>query len=46
MTAVGVYVVFVTARKSMRLALDRRRYARWDAEWDLVEPQWSARFGR
>ncbi|WP_328224179.1 Rv1733c family protein [Streptomyces sp. NBC_00310] len=46
MTAVGVYVVLVAARKSMRLALDRSRYARWDTEWDLVEPQWSARFGR
>ncbi|WP_371582145.1 hypothetical protein [Streptomyces sp. NBC_01314] len=46
MTAVGAYVVFVAARKSMRLALDRRRYARWDTEWNLVEPLWSARFRR
>ncbi|MFD9122612.1 hypothetical protein ACFU6M_15280 [Streptomyces bottropensis] len=46
MTGVGVYVVFVAARQSMRLGLDRRRYARWDTEWDLVEPLWSARFRR
>ncbi|WP_405996751.1 universal stress protein [Streptomyces sp. NBC_00829] len=26
--------------------LDRRRYAQWDAEWDLVEPRWLARFRR
>ncbi|MDW4911235.1 hypothetical protein RB628_39540 [Streptomyces sp. ADMS] len=46
MTAIGVYVGFVAARKTLRLVLDRRRYARWDTEWDLVEPQWSARFRR
>ncbi|BBC29623.1 hypothetical protein SGFS_009170 [Streptomyces graminofaciens] len=46
MTAVGVYVGFVAVRKSMRLVLDRRRYARWGTEWDLVEPLWSARFRR
>jgi len=46
MTAVGVYAGFVAARKGMRLALDRRRYAQWDAEWDRVEPLWSARFHR
>jgi hypothetical protein len=46
MTAAGVYAGFVGARKGMRLALDRRRYAQWDAEWDRVEPLWSARFHR
>ncbi|KUO15980.1 Rv1733c family protein [Streptomyces dysideae] len=46
MTAVGVYVGFVGARKGMRLALDHRRYAQWDAGWDRVEPLWSARFRR
>ncbi|WP_328766661.1 Rv1733c family protein [Streptomyces sp. NBC_00286] len=46
MTAVGVYAGFVAARKGMRLAFDRRRYAQWDAEWDRVEPLWSARFHR
>ncbi|MPY56026.1 Rv1733c family protein [Streptomyces spongiae] len=44
MTAVGVYAGVVATRKGMRLVLDRRRYAQWDAEWDLVEPLWSARF--
>lgn len=44
LTAIAVYTGFVAGRKGMRLALNRRRYARWDAEWDLVEPLWSARF--
>ncbi|WUP31079.1 hypothetical protein OHU10_04925 [Streptomyces europaeiscabiei] len=46
MTAGGVYIGLVAARKSMRLALNRRRYAQWDTEWDLVEPLWSDRFRR
>lgn len=46
MTAAGVYAGFVAARRGVRLALDRRRYAQWDAEWDRVEPLWSARFHR
>jgi hypothetical protein len=40
--AAGVYA----ARAGMRHVLDRRRYAQWDAEWDLVEPLWAARFRR
>lgn len=32
------------ARAGIRAVLDRHRYARWDAEWELVEPHWSARF--
>jgi len=44
MTAVGVYAGFVAVRKGMHVALNRRRYAQWDTEWDLVEPLWSARF--
>ncbi|MDX2691951.1 hypothetical protein Sipo8835_11185 [Streptomyces ipomoeae] len=44
LTAVAVYAGFVAGRKAVRLALNSRRYARWDAEWDLVEPTWSARF--
>ncbi|MCD9876353.1 Rv1733c family protein [Streptomyces guryensis] len=44
LTALGVYVGFVAARKGVRLALNCGRYAQWDAEWDLVEPLWSARF--
>ncbi|WP_052862882.1 Rv1733c family protein [Streptomyces niger] len=43
-TAVAVAAGLFAARAGMRLALDRRRYAQWDAEWDLVEPRWSARF--
>lgn len=46
MTAAGVYAGFLATRKGVRLALDRRRYAQWDAEWDRVEPLWSARFHR
>ncbi|MFF0160385.1 hypothetical protein ACFYRY_23070 [Streptomyces sp. NPDC005263] len=46
LTAVAVYAGFVTGRKGMRLVLNRRRYAQWDAEWDRVEPLWSARYHR
>jgi hypothetical protein len=41
--ALGVVAGCGVARSGMRRVLDRRRYARWDAEWDLVEPLWSAR---
>jgi hypothetical protein len=40
--AMGCYAV----RSGTRLLLDRGRYARWDADWDEVEPLWSARFRR
>lgn len=43
-TAAAVAAGLFAARAGMRAALDRRRYAQWDAEWDLVEPHWSARF--
>ncbi|WP_436840996.1 Rv1733c family protein [Streptomyces bobili] len=46
MAAFGVAFGLFAARAGMRVALDRRRYAQWDAEWDLVEPQWSTRFRR
>ncbi|MCQ9179394.1 hypothetical protein KMT30_10195 [Streptomyces sp. IBSBF 2953] len=46
MAAFGVAAVSYAAWTGMRLVLDRRRYAQWDTEWDLVEPQWSARFRR
>ncbi|MFF7795663.1 hypothetical protein [Streptomyces sp. NPDC007991] len=46
MAAIGVGVGFYAARAGMCRVLDRRRYAQWDAEWDLVEPLWSARFRR
>ncbi|MFF9172412.1 MULTISPECIES: hypothetical protein [unclassified Streptomyces] len=43
LTAVGVYTCYVTGRMGVRRALNRRRCAQWDAEWELVEPLWSAR---
>ncbi|MFH9706361.1 hypothetical protein ACH4MW_03750 [Streptomyces luteogriseus] len=46
MAAVGVVGGFFGARAVTRRVLDRRRHAQWDAEWDLVEPLWSARFRR
>ncbi|WP_230193605.1 Rv1733c family protein [Streptomyces coriariae] len=42
--AFGVAVGTYGAWAGTRLVLDRGRYARWDAEWDLVEPRWSGRF--
>nr|WP_280859448.1 hypothetical protein [Streptomyces sp. SAI-144] len=44
MAALGVAGGSYAAWAGMRLVLDRRRYAQWDAEWGLVEPGWSARF--
>lgn len=44
--AVGVAAGFLAARAGVRHLLDRRRYAQWDAEWDRVEPLWTARFRR
>ncbi|MFI7413429.1 hypothetical protein ACIBU0_32615 [Streptomyces sp. NPDC049627] len=46
MAALGVATAAWGARVGMHRLLDRRRYARWDAEWDVVEPQWSGRSGR
>ncbi|MFI2033408.1 hypothetical protein ACH470_01695 [Streptomyces bottropensis] len=44
MAALAMATGVCAARAGVRKVLDRGRYARWDAEWDLVEPQWSARF--
>jgi hypothetical protein len=44
MAAFGVAAGSYAVGAGMRLVLNRRRYAQWDAEWDLVEPRWSARF--
>ncbi|RZB15310.1 hypothetical protein StrepF001_33225 [Streptomyces sp. F001] len=44
MTAVTVAAGVLAARAGMRRVLDGRRYAQWDAEWDVVEPSWSGRF--
>ncbi|WUP40605.1 hypothetical protein OG766_03520 [Streptomyces sp. NBC_00259] len=46
MTAVVVTAGAFGARAGMRRLLDRSRAARWDAEWDLVEPVWTGRFRR
>ncbi|MZF86002.1 hypothetical protein [Streptomyces sp. SID5643] len=46
MAAVGAVGGFFALRGGTRRVLDRRRYAQWDAEWDLVEPLWSGRFRR
>ncbi|WP_327426543.1 MULTISPECIES: Rv1733c family protein [unclassified Streptomyces] len=46
MTSIAVVGGVLAARAGMRQALDRRRYAQWGAEWDLVEPRWSERFRR
>ncbi|MEU9571020.1 hypothetical protein AB0D62_14215 [Streptomyces massasporeus] len=46
LAAVGVVGGYFALRGGTRRVLDRRRHAQWDAEWDLVEPVWSARFRR
>ncbi|MEU6083618.1 hypothetical protein [Streptomyces sp. NPDC047108] len=42
-TAGAVVVAAIGARTGLRWMLDRHRYAQWDAEWELLEPQWSRR---
>ncbi|WP_416981319.1 hypothetical protein [Streptomyces sp. T028] len=44
MTAFGVAFGIYAVWTGTRLLLDRGRYARWDAEWEVAEPLWSARF--
>ncbi|WP_324605817.1 MULTISPECIES: DUF3592 domain-containing protein [unclassified Streptomyces] len=44
MAAIGMFIGVYAVRAGVGLALDRRRYAQWDAEWDLLEPRWSERF--
>ncbi|MDR6975964.1 hypothetical protein J2X68_002652 [Streptomyces sp. 3330] len=46
MAAFGVAAASSAVWTGVRLVLDRRRYAQWDAEWEQVEPRWSARFRR
>jgi hypothetical protein len=45
-TATGVAVIMASAWKGVRMSLDRRRFAQWDREWELVEPRWTGRHGR
>ncbi|GAA0630805.1 hypothetical protein GCM10009535_02790 [Streptomyces thermocarboxydovorans] len=46
LTALGVVAATSAAQTLLRAALDRRRYAQWEAEWSAVEPEWAARFHR
>lgn len=43
LTAGAVAAGVAGARRGVRYTLDRRRYAQWDAEWQMLEPQWSKR---
>ncbi|GAA0425057.1 hypothetical protein [Streptomyces luteireticuli] len=43
MTGMGLVMVFFAVRAVFVRALNRRRYARWQAEWEAVEPRWSGR---
>jgi hypothetical protein len=43
LTAGAVTAGVLGTRRSARYVLDRRRYAQWDAEWELLEPLWSKR---
>jgi hypothetical protein len=38
---VGLAVLFLVTRTTMRRALSRHRMAAWEAEWAAVEPRWS-----
>nr|WP_309141349.1 hypothetical protein [Streptomyces composti] len=46
LTALGVVAATGAAEALLRTALNRRRYAQWEAEWEAVEPEWAARFHR
>ncbi|MEU5771433.1 Rv1733c family protein [Streptomyces asoensis] len=46
MSALGVAAAVYAVREGGLVLLDRRRYAQWEAEWDVVEPRWSGRFRR
>lgn len=43
LTAAAVAGAAFAGRARVRQVLDRRRYARWEAEWKVVEPAWSGR---
>ncbi|MEV5378260.1 hypothetical protein AB0L26_20125 [Streptomyces nondiastaticus] len=42
-TAALLVLVFLGVRSAVAVACDRRRYAHWAAQWEIVEPQWSRR---
>lgn len=43
MTAVALLLAFLGTRTALVAAFDRRRYEKWAAEWQVVEPLWSKR---
>ncbi|MCC2273916.1 hypothetical protein LKL35_00410 [Streptomyces sp. ET3-23] len=43
LTGAGLVLVYCGARAALVGMLNRRRYARWEAEWEAVEPRWSGR---
>ncbi|MFI9650736.1 hypothetical protein ACIHAA_31280 [Streptomyces sp. NPDC052040] len=45
-TAAGATVIVGGVWQGVRRALDRRRFAQWDHEWETVEPQWTMRHPR
>ncbi|WP_069814035.1 Rv1733c family protein [Streptomyces sp. TP-A0874] len=44
MTGAAIGTSVLASRLAVRYVLNRRRYARWEAEWASLEPQWSERF--
>lgn len=43
MTAAGLVLAYCGAHAALVGTLNRRRYIRWEAEWESVEPRWSGR---
>jgi hypothetical protein len=44
--AAGAALIVGGAWKGVRVCLDRRRFAQWNREWELVEPRWTGRRAR
>lgn len=42
-TAGAVALVALNVHRGIACAMDRRKHARWAAEWDRLEPRWSRR---
>ena len=40
-SGIGLAIVFLLARATLRHALDRRRMADWDAGWAVAERRWN-----
>ncbi|WP_414166597.1 hypothetical protein ACMATS_01790 [Streptoverticillium reticulum] len=43
LSAAGLALAYCGARAALVGTLNRRRYARWEAAWETVEPRWSGR---